>query len=227
MIKQERVEFARRIAAAMAGGRWLKGYVRGKLLADPVFDEALRVVLESQKPVVDLGCGLGLFGLWLRMNGFQAHYTGCDLGQWKIDTGRKAVEILGFHDMELHAGDLTDAPLPGGCVICAFDILHYLTQEQQDLLVSRLAEAAKKGSIILIRNGIKGCGWRSYVTMIEEIWTRATCWIVGGEINFPDLAELSNRFQVEGCSVESKPLWGRTPFSSYWLKVYGPNEIME
>ena len=125
MIKQERVEFARRIAAAMAGGRWLKGYVRGKLLADPVFDEALRVVLESQKPVVDLGCGLGLFGLWLRMNGFQAHYTGCDLGQWKIEAGRKAVEILGFQDMELHAGDLTDAPLPGGCVICAFDILHY------------------------------------------------------------------------------------------------------
>lgn len=209
------------ISESIGCGRWLRGYVRGKLLGDPVFDEGLHALQGSKGPVFDLGCGLGLFGFWLNAFGLPIAYKGCDLGGWKIAAGQKAAQDLGYK-MELYEGNLLDFPLEEAGVICAFDILHYLPSEQQDVLIRRLAVMANQGKLVLIRNGVRGCGWRSLMTLAEEWWTRATGWIRGGHINFPHLDHLVRTFESAGCTVEAKPLWGKTPFSSYWLKITIP-----
>lgn len=216
----ERRRNATRIAGAFQGGRWLKGYIRGKLLRDPVFETALESVRGSECRVVDLGAGLGLLGLWLRIHGETMPYSGCDLGSWKIREGNRVAEVFGFRDFCLHEGDLTTFPLESDTgIICAFDILHYLPPDIQEALLRRLAAAARLGTLILIRNGVSGCGWRSATTLFEEWWTRVSGWINGGTINFPTLAGLVSVFESEGCSVQTKPLWGKTPFSSYWITV--------
>lgn len=215
---------AKHIASSFGKGRWLQGYIQGKLLTDPVFDTALEIARAHNGRIVDLGCGLGLFGLWLRSHQIDAPYVGCDLGGWKIDAGRNVAAKLGFSNIQLHEGDLLEFPLMPEDMICAFDILHYFPENLQSRLIHRLAEAARNGSVILIRNGMKGCGWRSYVTLIEEWWTRLSGWIHGGEIHFPELHSLVAEFQAGGCHVEYKPLWGNTPFSSFWLKVSAPAE---
>lgn len=217
--RREREALATKIASAFDGGRWLKGYIRGKVLADPVFEEGLSAILLKGGDVTDLGCGLGLLGLWLKSKDYAGKYRGCDLGGWKIIAGNQAAERLGFADIELYEGDLTEFSWGETDTICAFDILHYLPKEVQELLLRRLAMAARSGALVLIRNGVRGCGWRSSVTLAEEWWTRASGWIRGGTINFPELGRLRDIFEEEGCCFEAKPLWGRTPFSSYWLKV--------
>jgi len=169
-------------------------------------------------PLLDLGCGLGLFGFWINVHGLRIDYKGCDLGGWKIAAGNKAAEELGY-SMKLYEVNLLDFPLENAGVICAFDILHYLSVDQQEAMIHQLASAARSGSLVLIRNGVRGCGWRSGMTLLEEWWTRATGWIQGGSINFPRLGHLIEVFEEEGCIVEAKPLWGKTPFSSYWLKI--------
>lgn len=213
-----RTALATQIATSFKGGRWLRGYIRGKLLADPVFQEGLTAIKEKGG-VMDLGCGLGLFGLWLKSHGHAGSYEGCDLGGWKIIAGNEAARRLGLGEFKLYEGDLTDFPLRESGTICAFDILHYLPDEVQERLLHRLAMAARSGAQVLIRNGVRGCGWRSSVTLFEEWWTRASGWIQGGKINFPELARVVEIFEAEGCCVEAKPLWGKTPFSSYWLKI--------
>jgi len=217
-IRTDRASSARLIADTLGGGRWLHGYIRGKLLGDPVFDEGLRALHGTKGPLVDLGCGLGLFGFWINAHGMGLHYKGCDLGGWKIRAGKQAAEALGY-PMELYEGDLLDFPLQNAGVICVFDILHYLPGDLQETLIHRLAEAARSGSLVLIRNGVRDCGWRSAMTLMEEWWTRLTGWIRGGSMNFPRLGHLIEVFESDGCRVEAKPLWGKTPFSSYWLKV--------
>ena len=47
---------AETIADAVGGSRWLRGYVRGKLGSDPVFEAGRVVVVRTGGPVVDLGC---------------------------------------------------------------------------------------------------------------------------------------------------------------------------
>ena len=218
-VARDRRVKAQKIAGAFTQGRWLQGYVRGKLLADPIFDVALEAVRKHGGCVTDLGCGLGLFGLWLKAHGHAAAYRGCDLGGWKIDEGRAAALRLVSGDITLKEADMVEFPLGNASVICAFDVLHYLSEEQQKKLVRRLAQAARSGSLVLIRNGMRGCGWRSSITLLEEWWTRCSGWISGGRINFPRLESLLREFGLEGCSVEARPLWGRTPFSSYLLRV--------
>jgi SAM-dependent methyltransferase len=210
-----------RIADAVGGGRWLRGYVRGKLRVDPVFEAGRAVVDRVGGPVVDLGCGLGLFGLWLRQHGSGAAYQGCDLSEWKILAGQNAADRSGYGNFRLRAGDLSVFPLEGARVVCAFDVIHYLDHAKQAELLARLAAAARSGSMVLLRTGVRGCGWRSAVTRAEEWWTRASGWIRGGSINFPRLADLTATFEAAGCRVEAKPLWGRTFFSSYWMEI-GP-----
>lgn len=220
-----RTALAKHIACSFGKGRWLQGYIKGKLLTDPVFDSALEMARGHKGRIVDLGCGVGLLGLWLRSNQNTAPYAGCDLGSWKIDAGRNVADKLGFSNIQLHAGDLLEFPLLPGDMVCAFDILHYFPENLQSDLIRRLTEAAQRGSIILIRNGMKGCGWRSHVTLLEEWWTRLSGWIHGSNIHFPELHKLVTDFQNGGCCVEYKPLWGKTPFSSFWLKVSAPEGI--
>lgn len=210
---------AGQIAEAVGGSKWLRGYVRGKLQSDPVFDAGLAEVRAIGGPVVDLGCGMGLFGLWLRAHGVESPYRGCDLSEWKIAAGQTASKYMGFEDFKLSSGDMNLFSLDGAAVVCAFDVLHYLSTEAQGRLVEKLAQAARDGAVVLVRTGVRGCGWRSAVTLAEEFWTRCSGWIRGGAVNFPDLNVLQQQFVDAGCEVECRPLWGRTPFSSHWVRV--------
>lgn len=212
---------AETIASAFKGNRWLQGYVRGKLRADPVFHQACKAMSQGSLPVVDLGCGLGLLGMWLRLHGIAREYRGCDLGGWKITAGKQAVARLGMGDLALEEADMCHFRLEGPSVICVFDVIHYLGRKEQSDFLRSLAAAACKGSLVLLRTGVKHCGWRSWVTVAEEWWTRSTGWIQGGRVNFPRLDELESLFETEGCRVRIRPLWGRTPFSSHWLEVCG------
>ncbi len=212
-------EAAVRIADAIGGGRWLRGYVRGKLTTDPVFEAAREALAGSSGPVLDLGCGLGLNGLWLRQHGISAPYRGYDLAEWKIMSGRRGATRLGAEEFRLEVGDMTNIPLEGAAAVCAFDVLHYLGPEAQRDFVGRLACAARGGAMVLVRTGVRGAGWRSAVTLAEEWWTRASGWIRGGRVNFPSLAGLQSDFESAGCRVEARPLWGCTPFSSHWLEI--------
>ena len=211
---------AARIAGAFQG-RWLKGYIQGKLTTDPLFKQALHEVQQHQGVIIDLGCGLGLFALWLREHGMILSYRGCDLDAWKIKAAEVAVQRLGHAEITLEIAEMTKFPLEDAAVVCVFDVLHYLPSDAQHQLVTRLAMAARAGAIVLIRTGVKGCGWRSLLTLIEECWIRITGWIQGGEITIPDLKNLIELFESHGCLVKSHALWGKTPFSSYWLKVSG------
>lgn len=174
--------------------------------------------------VVDLGCGLGLLALWLRHHGNAQRMVGYDQSEWKVAAGMEAARRLGYDAVELHRGDMLGADLSGADAVCAFDVLHYLEPTQQREFLKKLAVAAKSGARVLIRTGVRGSGWRSWLTVLEEVCTRVVGWIRGGSFNFPTLAQLETFFRDEGCSIESRPLWGRTPFSSYWLVIERKNE---
>lgn len=207
------------ISQACEGGRWLQGYVRGKLRYDPIFPAAQTIISRSPLPIMDLGCGLGLLGLWLRIHGITSAYYGCDLSDWKIAVGNKAAERLGFGNFKIEESNMCLYPLATPSIVCALDVIHYLPPDVQASLIKKMALAAQDGSVVLLRTGVRGCGWRSGATLLEEWWTRWSGWIRGGHLNFPSLPALIRAFEAEGCRVKHQPLWGKTPFSSYWLEI--------
>ena len=208
------------ISRAYGSSRWLRGYVSGKIQWDPVYPLARHEIINRYQPVIDIGCGIGLLGISMRAAGISLRYRGTDISAWQVNLGKEAVRYYGFENAGFEVCDALSTPITPGATVCMIDVLHYLDAEDQQRMLHRLAEAADEGSLVLIRTGLRGTGWRYAATLIEEWWTRATGWIRGGQINFPTREEILSVFEDRGLHAEISPLWGRTPFASYLVKVH-------
>jgi len=207
------------ISRAYARSRWLSGYVAGKMAWDPVFPMARREIVMRNRPVIDIGCGIGLLGISMRAAGITNRYRGTDIVPWKVNKGKDAVRYYGFEEVGFDVVDALSTRIPPGATVCMFDVLHYLDPDAQVAMLGRLADAAESGSLVLLRTGLRGTGWRYVFTFIEELWTRATGWIRGGAINFPSRESIESFFAGRGLRIDITPLWGRTPFASYLVRI--------
>jgi hypothetical protein len=120
--------------------------------------------------------------------------------------------------------DALSTEIPQGATVCLFDVLHYLDKADQERMTTRLADAARSGSLILIRTALRSAGWRYWMTLLEEKWTRLSGWIRGGKINFPSREEITASFSRHGLNPQIIPLWGKTPFASHLIVISPPGE---
>ena len=82
-------------------------YAIGKIALDPAYPAVASILRGSQRPLLDLGCGMGLLAAYLRANGHRAPILGLDVDQRKIDV---AQQVLGGTRQEFHAGDAMNFP---------------------------------------------------------------------------------------------------------------------
>jgi 2-polyprenyl-3-methyl-5-hydroxy-6-metoxy-1,4-benzoquinol methylase len=208
----------RRIASRFDASPSLWGYIVGKLALDPVYAAVLECVRNSEHPIIDVGCGLGLLAHFLREHGCRAPITGYDLDPEKIRRAEAAARRAGLADVTFHCSDVAEHS-SGTSTIVLLDVLHYLTQQLQRDLLWKLAHA---DGAVLIRNGLRDDSWRYRLTLLEEYWTRWSGWIPSrAPIHFPTREEILTPFRELGRVGETRPLWGATPFSSH-IFVFAP-----
>jgi len=204
-------------ASSFLPGRHLFHYARGKILWDPAYEFLADQLIESNLPVLDLGCGAGVFASWLRELGASFDYLGIDLSASKIEIATRCVapkwprtvfiadDAAGFAEGSVFDGN-----------IVGLDLLHYFSNRDQAALLKTLAQGLATGSRLFLRNGVRDAvGWRHIVTSAEEAFVRGTSWIRGGEWNFPSRAFVEDALREAGLHVVAVPMWGNTPFSSY------------
>lgn len=196
-------------------GRWLQGYVRGKLGSDPLYAAAAAEIVSAQPvPVLDVGCGIGLFAHYLRAHACEADYVGLDLDAKKIDLARAAARNLqGIH---FEHGACDSLPEWQGHVLI-LDTLHYLAADGQQQLLCAAAVRVAPGASLIIRSVLRDASWRFRVTRLEEGFMRSIRWMRYPVRHYPDADELGAPLLKAGLSVRITPLWGRTPFNSYLI----------
>ena len=196
-------------------GRWLQGYARGKLRSDPVFAAAFELLKDAPLPVLDIGCGVGLFEFYLRERGYSEALTGFDFDAAKIAQAQR-IAAANHTGVTFTVGDTAQA-LPAGerGHVVIFDVLHYLDAAAQCELLDRAAERVAPGGLCLIRETPRDGSWRFRVTRIEEAVIHAIFWMKSRAVHFPSVEEVIGPFQRRGFSTEVRPLWGRTPFNSH------------
>lgn len=200
-----------RIAARYAR-REHRSYARGKLRWDPVFRAVAPLFESSSRPLLDVGCGLGLLGQYLREHGFRARYLGVDLDTRKIDEARPAARD-GL-DLEFATASATALPDFSGDVALV-DVLHYLPAGHQQLALAEAAARVRPGGLIVIRNVVRDASWRFRATVAEEHFIRALRWMRYPATHYPERNEIEAPLRATGFATEVRPLWGRTPFNSY------------
>jgi 2-polyprenyl-3-methyl-5-hydroxy-6-metoxy-1,4-benzoquinol methylase len=190
-----------------------RSYVRGKLRWDPVFAAVAPLVVDSPRALLDIGCGLGLLGQYLRERGFRAPYQGLDLDAAKIDEARAAASRGGI-DIDFMTGSAAALPAFRGD-IAMFDVLHYMPADLQQRVLAETAARVPAGGLLLIRNVLRERSWRFRVTVVEEYLARAIGWIRSPTGHFPRREEIETPLQSMGFATRVLPLWGNTPFNSY------------
>lgn len=198
-------------------GHIQRGYVRGKLASDPVYAAAAEAIDGAELPLLDIGCGIGLLGLYLHERGALPRYVGLDHDERKIAEGLAAVRRAGLeHAMELRTADASALPDVRGHV-ALLDMLHYLPREAQVALLAAAIDRLAPGGALVIRSVLRDASWRFQVTRAEEVWLRASGRIRGGAKHYPSAEELQAPLEAAGLEVKTGPLFGRTPFNSYLL----------
>ena len=193
-------------------GRWLRGYVRSKLSSDPVYAAAAAQVVRHPLPVLDIGCGIGLFAHYLRLMGCDMGYHGIDLDEQKISIARHAAD--GYPDIHFEKASCETLPTWQGHVVI-LDTLHYLTAALQQKLLRDAATRIAPCGALIIRSVLRDASWRFGITRFEELFMHSVGWMPYGAQHYPDMEELRTPLEEAGLTVQIDPLWGRTPFNSY------------
>jgi SAM-dependent methyltransferase len=205
--------------AALYDSRFLRTYARGKIAGDPAYAAVLDVLRGRQRPLLDLGCGVGMLAFFLREAGFDAPIVGIDHDAKKIAAAQEIAARYG--GLTLHRADARDAlDFRGDIVI--LDLLHYFQERDQRRIVESAARAAEDGGIVIVRDAVRDGSWRYRLTYAQESFSRAIGWLKAERLSFPERETIVGPFRERGFDVECLPLWGRTPFNNYLFVFRSP-----
>ncbi|MFA6957418.1 MAG: class I SAM-dependent methyltransferase [Thermoanaerobaculia bacterium] len=194
--------------------RFLQGYVKSKVASDPVYRAVLARLRRIAGPVLDVGCGIGLFGQIVREAGLAVEIAGIDFDERKIAAAREATE--GIAGLRFELGDARQRIDFAGSVVL-LDLLHYFRDDDQRAILENAVSYARPGDLVIIRDCIDDGSWRYRATWLEETFATSLGWLRGERLNFPTAASISERFREGGFDEEIVPLWGRTPFNNHLL----------
>ncbi len=164
-----------------------RNYVRGKLWIDPVYEGATAVFSGSTQPLLDIGCGMGLLGMFLARHGHCPAYVGVDSDPRKIASAR-AFAADAHPQMQFIEADAGQLPEFSGDV-ALLDALHYMPQELQQRVLHAAAERVAPGGVLMIRNCLRDSSWRYWATVVEEKFLKWSRWMQVGAQHFPSREE--------------------------------------
>lgn len=214
---------AQRIASAFLptfplGNRYDYYYVRAKLRTDPLYPGALAALRDTRAPLLDLGCGLGLLAHALRADGQSMPYRGADNDAAKIARAARAAARADLPDARFERVDLArETPEHRGSV-ALLDVLQYLDADAQRAALSNAAAMLTEDASLVIRSPIADDSGRSRTTRIADRLANWIGWMQFRPRSYPTLDGLRATLEGAGLRVETRPLYGDTPFNN-WLIV--------
>lgn len=193
---------------------YARGYTRCKLRLDPAYGAIADALGDSRLPLLDIGCGMGLLGLYLHERGLCPDYLGVDIDPRKLRDGIAAIGAASA-TLRLREGDAARLPAHNGHVVL-LDVLHYLSPAVQEGALRGAAARVAPGGLLLVRTCLADRSWRHRATVAEEWLLHASGWMRSdGTRNMPRREQVELALRREGFKVTSRPLWGLTPFNSH------------
>lgn len=216
---------SRRIAkriASYCGGLYLPNYTSAKISTDPLYNGVYEELEFSTLPLLDVGCGLGILGMYLRERGLENPVTGFDYDHSKIRGGRHMIEKGSYENITLSQGDArTELPEHHGDVTI-LDILQFFDDSEKKELLKGTAERVAPGGKLIIRSGLAEKNLRFYTTIAADFFAKLTFWMKSAPIHYPTSEFFRTTLETEGLEVSIRPFWGKTPFNNYLIVAKRP-----
>ena len=192
-------------------------FARGKLRGDPLYREALfGGWLPSGGRLLDVGCGQGLVLALLaeaeRMSRDGAMPPGRRLPCFERMVGvelrphraRLARKALGSDADIVESDARTMAPGAWPAVLL-FDVLHMMSEADQDALLSAVVSALEPGGVILVREADASAGWGFEAVRIGNRLTALASGAWRQPLSFRTVREWRECFSRHGLDAEGTP----------------------
>jgi 2-polyprenyl-3-methyl-5-hydroxy-6-metoxy-1,4-benzoquinol methylase len=193
-------------------------YAWCKFASDPLYEAVYTALAETNLPLLDIGCGMGLCSFYLRERGCVFPMTGIDYDRSKITVAKK---IAAAHtpDLVFETSDARSGLPEHSGSVTILDILQYMDVAAQTALLREAAARVSPGGKLVIRTGMDAPGWRFQLTRMAD-WFAACCfWMKSAPVTYPRPEMLNTTLESCGLRGSIRPLWGRTPFNN-WLAVF-------
>jgi SAM-dependent methyltransferase len=213
-----------------AAGRFAWHFARGKLGGDPVFAGLLEHgLIPDQARVLDIGCGQGLLASWL-LSARAMHAAGDWPAHWPAAPAPRALHGIELmpRDVERARRALGDAAVFTAADMCradfgqvdaviVLDVLHYVSIDAQNDVLSRIRDALAPRGVLVLRVGDADGGW----PFRFSVWVDHVVTFVRGHRNSRlhcrPLAEWKAALAALGYTVRSLPMNQGTPFANILL----------
>jgi 2-polyprenyl-3-methyl-5-hydroxy-6-metoxy-1,4-benzoquinol methylase len=207
------------VARAYLTQRPFYWYARCKLASDPLYAGVGAALRDTQAPLLDLGCGIGLLVHTLRAQGFKAHYLGVDNDAGKIAAAREAVRRVRLSAARFDHVDLArESWPPHRGSVALLDVLQFVSPAAQKHLVECAAACIAPAARLVIRSCLDQSGARTRITRAVDAFSRRVGWMNAAPTRYPTRAALDALLSSCGLRATFSPLRGRMPFNN-WLIV--------
>ncbi|WP_159017486.1 class I SAM-dependent methyltransferase [Cognatiluteimonas profundi] len=204
------------------GNRWHYHYSRIKLGSDPLYPGVASALRGSERPLLDLGCGIGLLAHALRAEGLALAYRGVDNDAGKIDEARRAASTAALDGVVFEVVDLARTfPVHAGSV-AILDVLQYLDDAAQRRLLDAAIAMLVPGSRLVIRTGIEDGSRRMWLTRTFDRIANLLGWMNAAPHHYPRADDLRATLANAGLQVAFTPLRGNTPFNNWMVVAQAP-----
>lgn len=201
-----------------SSGRFVQGFVRGKLLHDPVYREILdRDILPTQGKILDLGCGRGiLLALLTTLRhsnsavNTQLEYQGFELSE---KAARIAQNSLGM-DADIVNGDIRTQLLPDCQAVLLLDVLMYMRAEEQEDVLQKVCRALQPSGVLIIREADAGSGVPFAITWLAERFCAFARGHWRQHYGYRSKQEWNRVLEQLGFKVDMAPMSQGTPFAN-------------
>lgn len=167
--------------------------------------DAVADAVPARGRVLDIGCGHGLFPLYLALQEPERWVTGTDVDADKLVVARTAAAAAGA-SVEYQLGD---RGLPSGPwdAITIVDVLYLLGRERAAGLVEDAAAALAPGGTLVVKEIDLVPRWKHRLaTVQEQLATRVLRITEGDEVSFLDPAHIVGVMERSGLAVHRKAI---------------------
>ncbi|MDI1356449.1 MAG: 1-acyl-sn-glycerol-3-phosphate acyltransferase [bacterium] len=125
--------------------------------------------LPKQGEITDVGCGYGFLSLMLSFTGKERRITGIDYDEEKINIAANCVSRS--DNVNFICSDVTKHVFRAADAFIINDVLHYLPQEQQKVLIEQCVHKLNPGGVMIIRDADADKKQRHWGTRYTEFFS--------------------------------------------------------
>ena len=143
---------AARIIAAYSGIIKFYAFIRFKIIHIRFLEE-IEQYLPEEGTLLDLGCGCGLFALYMALCKPKAHVIGLDMNARRLEIAQMAAAKLGVHNISFLRQDLRDwHPDQAIAGAYALDVFHHIPVENGNRLLGDLFKHIETGGRLILKD---------------------------------------------------------------------------